>query len=137
DLDHFVLFSSILSLIGSAGPANYAAANAFLDALAARRRREGRPALALNFGPWAESGLATASGDKGRLIWRARGTEYIDADTGRQALDVLVGSDLSHGAITLTQWPTFIDQSPPVPPLYRDLQRETAGAVAGAPVESH
>jgi acyl transferase domain-containing protein/surfactin synthase thioesterase subunit/acyl carrier protein len=135
-LDHFVLFSSILSLIGSAGQANYAAANAFLDALAARRRRAGLPALALNWGPWAESGLATASGDKGRLIWRARGTDYIDADTGLQALDALVGSDVSHGAVTLTQWPTFIEQFATVPPLYRDLQREVAGAAAAAPAES-
>ena len=136
-LDHFVLFSSILSLIGSAGQANYAAANAFLDALASRRRREGLPALALNWGPWAESGLATASGDKGRLIWRARGTDYIDADTGRQVLDALVGSDVSHGAITLTRWPTFIEQFVTVPPLYRDLQREIASAAASSPVEPH
>ena len=136
-LDHFVLFSSILSLTGSAGQANYAAANAFLDALAARRRREGLAALALNWGPWADSGLATASGDKGRTIWRARGTDYIDADTGRQALDALVGSGVSHGAITLTRWPTFIEQFTTVPPLYRDLQREVAGAAAAAPAESH
>jgi acyl transferase domain-containing protein/surfactin synthase thioesterase subunit/acyl carrier protein len=136
-LDHFVLFSSILSLIGSAGQANYAAANAFLDALADRRRREGRPALALNWGPWAESGLATASGDKGRVIWRARGTDYIDAGTGRQALDALIGSDVTHGAITLTHWPTFIGQFATVPPLYRDLQEQAAGAAAGTPAESH
>src|SRR4029077_6719287 len=83
-LTHFVLFSSILSLIGSTGQANYAAANAFLDALAPRRRSARLPAPPLNWGPWADSGLATASGDKGRLIWRARGTEYIDADTGGQ-----------------------------------------------------
>jgi acyl transferase domain-containing protein/surfactin synthase thioesterase subunit/acyl carrier protein len=135
-LDHFILFSSILSLIGSAGQANYAAANAFLDALAARRRREGLPALALNWGPWAESGLATASGDKGRAIWRARGTDYIDADTGRQALDALIGGDATHGAITLTQWPVFIEQFASLPPLYRQLARASASAAAAAPAES-
>ena len=123
-IDHFVLFSSILSLTGSAGQTNYAAANAFLDALAARRRSEGLPALALNFGPWEESGLATESGEKGRAIWRARGTEYIRSETGWQAFDALIGSALTHGAITLTQWPTFLAQFASVPRLYDELKKE-------------
>jgi len=128
DLDHFVLFSSILSVIGSAGQANYAAANSFLDALAMRRRSEGLPALALNFGPWAKAGLATASGEKGRAIWRARGTEYITADIGWQAFDALIGSDLSHAAITITEWPVFLQQFATAPALYGDLQKEAGTA---------
>jgi acyl transferase domain-containing protein/surfactin synthase thioesterase subunit/acyl carrier protein len=132
DLAHFVVFSSILSLIGSAGQANYAAANAFLDALVARRRREGLPALALNWGPWDESGLATVSGEKGRAIWRARGTEYISADIGRRALDLLAGSGAPHAGITLTNWPVFLQQFTKVPPLYGELQHELrAGEATG------
>jgi acyl transferase domain-containing protein/surfactin synthase thioesterase subunit/acyl carrier protein len=132
DLDHFVAFSSILSLTGSAGQANYAAANAFLDALISRRRKEGLPALALNWGPWAESGLATVSGEKGRAIWRARGTEYIPADIGRRALDLLVGSDAAHAAITITKWPTFLQQFTSPPPLYRELHKEVGAVTAKA-----
>src|SRR6185437_9249888 len=94
-LECFVVFSSILSLIGSAGQANYSAANAFLDGLVGQRRAEGLPALALNFGPWAQSGLATESGEKGRQIWRARGTEYIPASLGVEALDAAVGGALA------------------------------------------
>jgi acyl transferase domain-containing protein/surfactin synthase thioesterase subunit/acyl carrier protein len=127
-LDHFVLFSSILSLIGSAGQANYAAANAFLDALVRHRRSQGLPALALNSGPWAESGLATASGDKGRAIWRARGTEYISTSVGWQAFDVLIGSDISHAAITITEWPAFFQQFTNVPRLYDELRKEEGPA---------
>jgi surfactin synthase thioesterase subunit/acyl carrier protein/nucleoside-diphosphate-sugar epimerase len=127
-LDHFVVFSSVLSLIGSAGQSNYAAANGFLDALVARRHAEGLPALALNWGPWDESGLATISGERGRGIWRARGTRYISAELGRQVLDRVIGSGIVHAAITLTQWPVFLRQFEKTPLLYSVL-REEAGAV--------
>ena len=130
-LDHFVVFSSVLSLFGSAGQANYAAANAFLDSLVMRRRGESLRALAFNWGPWDESGLATLSGEKGRAIWRERGTDYISADIGHRALDLVVGSSATHAAITLTHWPIFFEQFTKVPSLYSQLQNEygTGGSV--------
>lgn len=89
DLDFFVLFSSAASLLGSPGQSNYAAANAFLDALAQHRRSHGLCALSINWGPWTEVGLAAAQSNRGERI-SLRGMGSISPSEGVALLGTLL-----------------------------------------------
>ncbi|HWE60334.1 MAG TPA: SDR family NAD(P)-dependent oxidoreductase, partial [Chloroflexota bacterium] len=72
-LDFFVLFDSMTSVLGSVGQANYAAAGAFVGAMAAYRRAQRLPTTVINWGPWSEVGMAARSqllDDLARFGWR-------------------------------------------------------------------
>ncbi|WP_435178370.1 type I polyketide synthase [Actinacidiphila sp. bgisy145] len=88
DLRFFVLFSSVAALIGNPGQGNYAAANAVLDALAARRRAEGRPAVSLAWGLWeTRTGMTGELGDADLTRLNRLGLQPLPTDLGLELLD--------------------------------------------------
>ncbi|MCP5425305.1 MAG: SDR family NAD(P)-dependent oxidoreductase [Gammaproteobacteria bacterium] len=87
----FVLFSSVASLLGSAGQANHAAANAFLDSLASFRRAQGLAATAINWGAWSEVGAA--AGDVVRQRMKLKGLGQISPAQGLAILEDALRQD--------------------------------------------
>ncbi|MCP3097313.1 SDR family NAD(P)-dependent oxidoreductase [Myxococcus sp. K15C18031901] len=108
-LDAFVMFSSAASVLGSPGQGNYAAANAFMDALAHHRRAAGLPALSLDWGPWAEVGLAAVATNRGERL-ALRGVGNMPPEQALTALGRLLATDAAQVAVVpldLRQWREF------------------------------
>ncbi|HYY96359.1 MAG TPA: type I polyketide synthase, partial [Pyrinomonadaceae bacterium] len=104
-LDFFVLFSSIASLVSVPGQGSYAAANAFLDALAHYRRSLGRPALSVNWGPWSEVGhAATEYGREAHARLAGLGINPIAPQSGLQLLGNLTSQGRTQVAVGRVDW---------------------------------
>ncbi|HEX5888670.1 MAG TPA: KR domain-containing protein, partial [Pyrinomonadaceae bacterium] len=101
-LDFFILFSSMSSLLGSPGQANYAAANSFMDALSSQRKAQGLPALSINWGAWSEVGLAATAERGGRLAQRGFGS--IAPAEGLEALSLLFNQDSAQIGVIPIDW---------------------------------
>nr|AAT70108.1 CurM [Lyngbya majuscula] len=89
-LDFFVCFSSMSSLLGSPGQGNYAAANAFMDAVVHYRREMGLPGLSINWGGWSEGGMATRLASQHQNRMQTAGISLISPEQGIQVLEELV-----------------------------------------------
>ncbi|MEU8781764.1 SDR family NAD(P)-dependent oxidoreductase [Streptomyces sp. NPDC048637] len=90
ELDAFVLCSSISATFGNGGQGNYAAANAYLDALAEQRRARGLPATSLAWGPWAGGGVGQASEGARRRLARNKWEVLMEPEDAVRALAVAV-----------------------------------------------
>ncbi|WP_018500796.1 type I polyketide synthase [Parafrankia discariae] len=104
-LDAFVVFGSVVGVWGSARNAVYAAADAHLDALAARRRAAGRRATAVAWGPWAGGGTADTAARDGSLA--RRGLTPLDPDVAVAVLAGVLDRDESGLVAADVDWARF------------------------------
>lgn len=102
ELDHFVVFSSASSVLSTPGQANYAMANAYLDAFIAHRRHAGKPGISLSWGPFS-GGMAAGL----EAHFDGQGIQLLDVEVIDQ-LDALLSDDsLNHIMVMDADWTTY------------------------------
>jgi myxalamid-type polyketide synthase MxaB len=103
-LDFFLLFSSLAALSGNPGQANYAAANAYLDALAHLRRARGLPGTSVNWGPWDEVGMAARGEDEHQGRRERAGVRPLDPEQALDALSRILGAECAQVTVAELDW---------------------------------
>ena len=125
-LDFFVLFSSVSSLWGTPGQGNYSAANAFLDGLAHLRSAKRLPCVSINWGSWAEIGMAAALDDNIQQRRKSRGLGTIDLESGLEILGRLMSGESVETAVINVNWEEYLQQFSGgiVPPFLSEMLKE-------------
>lgn len=104
-LDFVIVFSSLASIVGSAGQCNYGAANALVDSLAANWRRRGIRATTINWGPWAHIGMARDAALSARLS--GRGMAPMEPGAAIRALDRVLATGEAQAIVAAADWARF------------------------------
>jgi polyketide synthase 7 len=130
DLSAFVLFSSMAGTVGTPGQANYAAANSFLDALAAHRRAHGLAGLSVAWGLWEQASAMTAhlgDTDKGRM--GRLGLAPLSTTEALRRLDTAMVGERPVVVATCVDPIALSDNAAALPPLLRGLAARPARRV--------
>ncbi|WP_415624397.1 SDR family NAD(P)-dependent oxidoreductase [Phytohabitans flavus] len=130
DLAAFVLYSSSAGVMGSAGQANYAAGNSFLDGLAAHRRALGLPAISLAWGAWAQgTGMTSGLTDADMERMARAGLPPLSVDEGLAMFDAALGLDEAN-VVPMALDLSALRALPEVPSLLRALVKTGRRAAA-------
>ncbi|QWA24590.1 SDR family NAD(P)-dependent oxidoreductase [Streptomyces sp. JCM17656] len=137
NLRAFVLYSSVSGLLGTAGQANYAAGNAFLDALAAHRRAAGLAATSLAWGLWdGTHGMGGTLGDSDLARWTRQGIRTLTPEQALALFDAaLTGDDALRVPVVLEQRALRAKSSPLLRELAPARSRRSAARAADSDVE--
>ncbi|MPY63826.1 type I polyketide synthase, partial [Streptomyces spongiae] len=119
ELDAFVLFSSVTAVLGNAGQAAYAAANARLDALAEHRRAAGLPATSLAWGPWGGGGMAADETVAGHF--RRQGIRPLEPSRALDVLQRALDEDVICTTVADVDWQRFAAAAYTPRPLLAEL----------------
>ena len=130
DLDLFVCFSSMASVMGSEERGHYAAANAFLDGLAFYRRGMGLPATVINWGPWRDGGMAS---EEELMQYERLGNHGLEPAASFRILDDLQDAPQPQSVVVDIDWPIFCNfyEARHQRPLVAELRPGEEDAVAG------
>lgn len=134
-LDCFVLFSSAVSILGSAGQANHAAACAYQDALAWERVANGLPACSINWGPWSDIGSVVRQNVGDRL--KTRGITPFTPEEGLAALETVLRGQSPQVIVIRADWSAYVRDvgGPRQAPLFEQVMTRTVDAPGTVPAE--
>ena len=138
DLDLFILFSSAANIKGNPGQANHAAANAFLDRLAAHRRALGLAGQTIAWGAW--SGIGEAEEHRRRIeeSLASHGSGWITPEQGFLGLDHLLRTGLTSSVVANVDWSAFGASLNHRPPVFESLlPRKATRAAAPSAQAGH
>lgn len=134
-LDFFIHFSSVATVFGATGQGNYAAANAFLDGLSHYRRAHGLACQSINWGPWAENGMANNL----QARFRQLGMIALSNREGLEAMESIMLSKNTQTSVMPINWDVFYEavNGDTVPLMLRDIwcNGQVASQVSKPPQE--